>query len=65
MEKAKQINKMNLKECKSALRKFKRRHAEMEDELGYLEHGIYCLEGEISEAKERIKLLTPKKIKPC
>jgi hypothetical protein len=57
----KPINKMNLKECKAALRKLKNKRIEYEMDLEFAEDGIDRTDDLISEAKERIKKLTPKK----
>lgn len=57
----KPINKLTLKECQSAIRKLKRQIGEMEEEMGYIESGIYRNEDIIYDLKERIKKLTPKK----
>lgn len=55
------VSKLTLPQCKSAIRKLKRQIGEMEDEMSYIESGIYSNESTIEEIKERIKKLTPKK----
>jgi len=57
----KPIKKLTLKECKSLLRKLRKENYEMEEEMSYIESGIYYNENKIDEIKERIKKLTPKK----
>ena len=58
---SKDIQKMDLKQLRKALRNFKRNIDDAEDMMSFAESQVYKCESLISEVKERIKKLSPKK----
>lgn len=57
------IKKMDLKECRKALRNFKRKFDEAEDMMSFAESQVYKCESLIEEVKERIIMLKQKEKK--
>lgn len=58
---SKDIQKMDLKQLRKALRGFKRNFDDAEDMMSFAESQVYKCESLIKEVKERIKKLKPKK----
>lgn len=56
----KPINKLTLKECRSAIRTLSKRILEYEDEMSCAESAIYYNEELIDKIRDRIKKLKPK-----
>lgn len=61
MIQSKPVNKLNIKECQSALRKLKREISESNEQIGFIEDYIYLRERIVKDIKERIKKLASKK----
>lgn len=62
-EESKDIKKMDLNECRKALRKFKRSFNEAEDMMSFAESQAYKCESLIEEVEVRIKMLKQKEKK--